>query len=58
VARSSSAGTKVAAFIERRIADIDRLGSPNAPGATCVMCKDAELRRLLGSVWELAKRTP
>ena len=45
---------KVVAAIERRIADLDRLGPPNAPGHACGACKDAELRRLLGVLRELA----
>ena len=39
---------KVVSAIERRIADLDRLGPPNAPGHTCAACKDGELHRLLG----------
>ena len=45
---------KVVAAIERRIADLDRLGPPNAPGHSCSACKDAELHRLLGVLRELA----
>jgi hypothetical protein len=45
---------KVVAAIERRIADLDRLGPPNAPGHVCSACKDAELHRLLGVLRELA----
>jgi hypothetical protein len=45
---------KVVAAIERRIADVDRRGPPNAPGHSCNSCKDAELHRLLGVLRELA----
>lgn len=45
---------KVIAAIERRIADLDRRGPPNAPGHACITCKDAELHRLLGVLRELA----
>lgn len=49
---------KVVAAIERRIADLDRRGPPNAPGHSCNACKDAELHRLLGVLREVAARTP
>lgn len=39
---------RVVSTIERRIADLDRRGPPNAPGHCCNSCKDAELHRLLG----------
>jgi hypothetical protein len=45
---------KVVAAIERRIADLDRRGPPNAPGHSCNACKDAELHRLLGVLRQLA----
>jgi hypothetical protein len=45
---------EVVSAIERRIADLDRLGPPNAPGHACTTCKDAELHRLLGVVRKLA----
>lgn len=45
---------KVVSAIERRIADLDRLGPPNAPGHACTTCKDAELHRLLGVLRKLA----
>jgi hypothetical protein len=45
---------KVVSSIERRIADLDRLGPPNAPGHGCSACKDTELHRLLGVLRELA----
>jgi hypothetical protein len=44
---------KVVSAIERRIADLDRLGPPNARGYTCTACRDAELHRLLGVLREL-----
>jgi hypothetical protein len=46
---------KVASVIERRIADLDRLGPPNAPGHGCTVCKDGELHRLLGVLRGLAE---
>jgi NAD(P)H-nitrite reductase large subunit len=49
---------KVVAAIERRIADLDRLGPPTAPGHACGTCKDAELHRLLGVLRELAGAKP
>ena len=48
---------KVVAAVERRIAALDRLGPPNAPGHTCTACKDAELHRLLGVLREVAARS-
>jgi hypothetical protein len=45
---------RVVSAIERRIADLDRRGPPNAPGHCCNSCKDAELHRLLGVLRELA----
>ena len=47
---------KVIAAIERRIADLDRRGPPNAPGHTCSSCKDAELHRLLGVLREVVAK--
>jgi hypothetical protein len=44
----------VIATIERRIADLDRLGPPTARGHSCGTCKDAELHRLLGTLRQLA----
>jgi hypothetical protein len=49
---------KVLSIIERRIADLDRRGPPNAPGHACNSCKDAELHRLLGVLRELAAGAP
>ena len=49
---------KIVSAIERRIADLDRLGPPNAPGHACTTCKDAELHRLLGVLRELVAATP
>jgi hypothetical protein len=49
---------KVVAAIERRIADLDRLGPPNARGYACTSCRDAELHRLLGVLREVAARGP
>lgn len=49
---------KVIAAIERRIAALDRLGPPNAPGHTCTACRDAEMHRLLGVLREVVARVP
>lgn len=40
----------VASLIERRIAELDRLGPPNARGYACNACRDGELHRLLGII--------
>lgn len=40
----------VASLIERRIAELDRLGPPNARGFACNACRDGELHRLLGII--------
>ncbi len=45
---------KVASLIERRIAELDRLGPPNAPGYACNACRDGELHRLVGVVRGMA----
>ena len=45
---------RIASVIERRIADLDRLGPPNAPGHACTVCKDGELHRILGVLRGLA----
>ncbi len=44
----------VASLIERRIAELDRLGPPNARGYACNACRDGELHRLLGIVRAMA----
>lgn len=45
---------KVVSVVERRIADLDRLGPPNFPGYACNACRDGELHRLLGILRGLA----
>ncbi len=44
----------VAALIERRIAELDRLGPPNARGYACNACRDGELHRFLGIIRGMA----